>query len=87
MSKQIIIGIGVVLAVLALTWWGLVFNAVAGMNGEPLLAYASCFLLPTETCNFYRGMGWMQGQPIYEPGLAWVALAMLFTGVFSRSPN
>ncbi len=71
-------------AVASLAWGALVYSQIAKMSGEPAGAYMHCVVLVTESCNFYRGMGWMQGLNPHEPLVFWWALSLAGMALWLR---
>lgn len=63
-------------AIVSLAWGALVYSQIAKMSGEPTGIYMHCLALLSDSCNFYRGMGWMQGLNPYEPLVFWWALSL-----------
>ena len=81
--KGLMVGAFVV-AVASLAWGALVYSQIAKMSGEPAGAYMYCVVVLSESCNFYRGMGWMQGLNPYEPLVFWWALSLAGLAAFLR---
>ena len=76
---------GALLVVVAsLAWGALVYTQVAKVSGEPSGAYMHCLVLISDSCNFYRGMGWLQGINPYEPLVFWWALSLCGIAVWIR---
>jgi len=73
-----------IVALVSLVWGALVYSQIAGMSGEPAETYLHCLLLISDACNFYRGMGWMQGLNPYEPLVFWWALSLACLTFFFR---
>lgn len=71
-------------ALVSLVWGGLVYSQIASMSNEPSEAYLHCLVLMSGSCNFYRGMGWMQGLNPYEPLVFWWALSLAWLTFFWR---
>ena len=74
----------VLAAVASLAWGALVYSQVAKISGEPSGAYMHCLVLISDSCNFYRGMGWLQGINPYEPLVFWWALSLAWIAVLLR---
>jgi hypothetical protein len=77
----------VLAAVASLVWGALVYSQVAKMSGEPSGAYMHCLVLISDSCNFYRGMGWLQGLNPYEPLVFWWALSLVGVAGWVRWRN
>jgi len=75
---------GFAVAAASLAWGALVYSQIAKMSGEPAQAYMYCVALLSQSCNFYRGMGWMQGLNPYEPLVFWWALSLAGLAAFLR---
>ena len=71
-------------AAVSLAWGALVYSQVAKISGEPTQAYMHCLVLVSDSCNFYRGMGWLQGLNPYEPLVFWWALSLGGTAAWVR---
>ena len=74
-----------VATVASLAWGALVYSQIATMSGEPAGAYMYCVVVLAESCNFYRGMGWLQGLNPYEPLVFWWAVSLGGVAVWWRS--
>jgi hypothetical protein len=71
-------------AAASLAWGALVYSEIAKMSGESAGAYMHCVVLLSGSCNFYRGMGWMQGLNPYEPLVFWWAVSLAGVAVLFR---
>ena len=71
-------------AAASLAWGTLVYSEIAKMSGESVDAYMHCVVLLSGSCNFYRGMGWMQGLNPYEPLVFWWAVSLAGATAFFR---
>ena len=71
-------------AAASLVWGALVYSEIAKMSGESAGAYMHCVVLLSGSCNFYRGMGWMQGLNPYEPLVFWWAASLAGAAAFFR---
>lgn len=74
---NIFLVIGAVLTALTVAWWGVVFTFVGKQTGESLMSSFHCLYSVGDSCNFLRGMAWMQGMTPYEPAVFWLALVVL----------
>ncbi|MEH6549943.1 MAG: hypothetical protein V7711_13095 [Pseudomonadales bacterium] len=72
-----LLGLGILLTVLCIAWWGVVYHFISEKSGETLMSTLTCLFSIGENCTFMRGMSWLQGVNPYEPVFFWLATSIL----------
>jgi hypothetical protein len=81
-------GLGVLLLVGALLWWGVFYGALADESGVALghayVDHANCLIYAYDGCivpgdQFPTALGFT--WPVYQPIAIWVAAALIFLGI------
>jgi len=84
-AKRVLILLGLVLAVVALIWWGVFYGGAAdrmNMNVVDFLGEAlPCTFYTTDVCALFRAGGGLMGYSPYQPVIMWVAVALVIVGI------
>lgn len=81
---NIFTGLGALMSVASLIWWGVVYYFVSKQNGESMWGSLDCVYSIGTDCNFLRAMAWLRGIYPYEPLLFWMGAMTLLMCVILR---
>lgn len=81
---KILLVLGGLLTIVALSWWAYFYGRVAKELGGNLADAFGCLYSSSGPCGFVSGFAQMGGVTPYNPAIFWIGTAFLGIGVILR---